>query len=99
MTHAIRIHSYGGPEVLRWETVDVPEPGQGQARVRHTTIGLNFIDTYERTGLYPLQLPAAAVISCLVALPQPDPTPPAPPDWSSNAPHHLRCAAPRVARC
>jgi NADPH2:quinone reductase len=58
MTHAIRIHSYGGPEVLRWETVDVPEPGQGQARVRHTAIGLNFIDTYERTGLYPLQLPA-----------------------------------------
>jgi NADPH2:quinone reductase len=58
MTHAIRIHSYGGPEVLRWETIDVPEPGQGQARVRHTAIGLNFIDTYERTGLYPLQLPA-----------------------------------------
>src|ERR1044071_775806 len=58
MTHATRIHSYGGPEVLRWETIDVPEPGQGQARVRHTAIGLNFIDTYERTGLYPLQLPA-----------------------------------------
>jgi NADPH2:quinone reductase len=58
MTHAIRIHSYGGPEVLRWETIDVPEPGQDQARVRHTAIGLNFIDTYERTGLYPLQLPA-----------------------------------------
>jgi NADPH2:quinone reductase len=58
MTHAVRIHSYGGPEVLRWETIDVPEPGQGQARVRHTAIGLNFIDTYERTGLYPLQLPA-----------------------------------------
>jgi NADPH2:quinone reductase len=58
MTHAIRIHSYGGPEVLRWETVDVPQPGQGQARIRHTAIGLNFIDTYERTGLYPLTLPA-----------------------------------------
>src|SRR4030095_11150403 len=58
MTHAIRIHSYGGPEVLRWETVAVPEPGQGQARVRHTAIGLNFIDTYERTGLYPVALPA-----------------------------------------
>jgi NADPH2:quinone reductase len=58
MTHAIRIHSYGGPEVLRWETIDVPEPGSGQARVRHTAIGLNFIDTYERTGLYPLALPA-----------------------------------------
>src|ERR1044072_2581042 len=58
MTHAVRIHSYGGPEVLRWETIDVPEPGQGQARVRHTASGLNFIDPYERTGLYPLQLPA-----------------------------------------
>src|SRR4029450_10926350 len=58
MTHAIRIHSYGGPEVLRWETVEVGDPGPGQARVRHTAIGLNFIDTYERTGLYPLQLPA-----------------------------------------
>ncbi len=58
MTHAVRIHSYGGPEVLRWEAIDVPEPGRGQVRVRHTAIGLNFIDTYERTGLYPLQLPA-----------------------------------------
>ena len=58
MTHAVRIHSYGGPEVLRWEAVDVPEPGKGQVRVRHTAIGLNFIDTYERTGLYPIQLPA-----------------------------------------
>src|SRR5262245_65850860 len=58
MTHAIRIHSYGGPEVLCWETVDVPEPGPGQARVRHTAIGLNYIDTYHRTGLYPLELPA-----------------------------------------
>jgi NADPH:quinone reductase len=58
MTHAIRIHSYGGPEVLRWEAVDVAEPGAGQVRIRHTAIGLNFIDTYERTGLYPLTLPA-----------------------------------------
>src|SRR5688572_30982059 len=58
MTHAVRIHSYGGPEVLRWEPIDVPEPGHSQVRVRHTAIGLNFIDTYERTGLYPLQLPA-----------------------------------------
>ncbi|HEV8334070.1 MAG TPA: quinone oxidoreductase [Steroidobacteraceae bacterium] len=58
MTHAIRIHSFGGPEVLRWETVDVPEPGAGQVRVRHTAIGLNFIDTYERTGLYVVTLPA-----------------------------------------
>jgi NADPH2:quinone reductase len=58
MTHAVRIHSYGGPEVLRWEAIEVAEPGAGQVRIRHTAIGLNFIDTYERTGLYPLTLPA-----------------------------------------
>jgi len=58
MTHAIRIHEPGGPEVLRWETIEVPDPGPGQVRIRHTAIGLNFIDTYERTGLYPLALPA-----------------------------------------
>lgn len=58
MTHAIRIHSYGGPEVLRWDTLEVPDPGPGQVRIRHTAIGLNFIDTYERTGLYPVALPA-----------------------------------------
>jgi NADPH2:quinone reductase len=58
MTHAIRIHSYGGPEVLRWDTIEVAEPGPGQVRIRHTAIGLNFIDTYERTGLYPVALPA-----------------------------------------
>ncbi len=58
MTHAVRVHSYGGPEVLRWDAIDVPEPGPGQARLRHTAVGLNFIDTYERTGLYPLTLPA-----------------------------------------
>ncbi len=55
---AIRIHQFGGPEVLRWEEVDVPDPGEGEARIRHTAIGLNFIDTYHRTGLYPLDLPA-----------------------------------------
>ncbi|MFC5300004.1 quinone oxidoreductase family protein [Azospira restricta] len=58
MTHAIRFHQTGGPEVLRWETVDVGEPGPGQARVRHAAVGLNFIDTYHRTGLYPLPLPS-----------------------------------------
>ena len=58
MTHAVRIHSYGGPEVLRWDTIEVPDPGPGQVRIRHTAIGLNFIDTYERTGLYPVALPA-----------------------------------------
>lgn len=56
-TNAIRIHEYGGPEVLRYEEVDIAEPAEGEARVRHTAIGLNFIDTYHRTGLYPMDLP------------------------------------------
>ena len=58
MTHAIRIHQTGGPEVLRWEEVEVGPPGPGEVRLRHTAIGLNFIDTYHRSGLYPLPLPA-----------------------------------------
>lgn len=54
MTRAIRIHEHGGPEVLRWEEIDVPAPGAGEIRIRHTAVGLNFIDTYHRTGLYPV---------------------------------------------
>src|SRR5215831_19192021 len=54
MTRAIRIHKTGGPEVLTLETVDVGQPGPGQALVRHKAIGINFIDTYHRSGLYPL---------------------------------------------
>jgi len=57
MTHAIRIHETGGPEVMRWEAVTVGDPGPGQVRVRHTAVGLNFIDVYHRTGLYPQPLP------------------------------------------
>ena len=57
MSQAIRIHRNGGPEVLQWETVDVGEPGPGEVRIRHTAIGLNFIDIYERTGLYQSALP------------------------------------------
>ena len=57
MTQAIRFHETGGPEVLRLETVEVGDPGPGQARVRHTYIALNFIDVYFRTGRYPLSLP------------------------------------------
>ena len=53
MTHAIRIHENGGPEALRWEAVDVPDPGPGEAVIRQTASGLNFIDVYFRTGLYP----------------------------------------------
>lgn len=55
--HAIRIHKFGGPEVLKWEQVEVPDPVQGEVQIRHTAIGLNFIDTYHRTGLYPVHLP------------------------------------------
>ena len=58
-THAVRMHQTGGPEVLRWETVELPPPAAGEVRLRHTAIGLNFIDTYHRSGLYPLALPAA----------------------------------------
>jgi NADPH2:quinone reductase len=57
MTHAIRIESFGGPEVLQWQTVEVPSPGPGEVVLRHTAVGLNFIDVYERTGLYPNKLP------------------------------------------
>jgi NADPH2:quinone reductase len=57
MARAIRIHQTGGPEVLQIEDVEVGAPGPGQARIRQTAIGINYIDTYHRTGLYPLQLP------------------------------------------
>ena len=53
MTQAIRIHQNGGPEVLRWEAVDIPDPGPGEAVIRQTASGLNFIDVYFRIGLYP----------------------------------------------
>jgi NADPH2:quinone reductase len=58
MTKAIRFHERGGPEVLRVEDQAVGRPGPGQARVRHTAIGVNFIDIYHRSGLYPVQLPS-----------------------------------------
>ncbi|HZC38089.1 MAG TPA: quinone oxidoreductase [Sphingomicrobium sp.] len=57
MPHAIRIHQTGGPEVLQWEDVEVGEPGPGQVKLRQEAAGLNFIDVYHRTGLYPQQLP------------------------------------------
>ena len=58
MPHAIRIHQPGGPEAMVYDEVAVGAPGAGQARVRHTAIGVNYIDTYHRSGLYPLPLPA-----------------------------------------
>lgn len=58
MVKAIRIHKHGGPEVLQWEEITLPPPGPGEVRIRNRAIGLNFIDTYFRTGLYPVpQMP------------------------------------------
>lgn len=57
MPYAIRIHENGGPDKLRWEEVDVGKPGPGEVRVRNTAVGLNYIDTYHRSGLYPMPLP------------------------------------------
>ncbi|GGX39145.1 quinone oxidoreductase family protein [Saccharospirillum salsuginis] len=54
MTHAIRIHEPGGPENLRWDEVDIGEPGPGQVRLKQNAVGLNYIDVYMRTGLYPM---------------------------------------------
>lgn len=58
MVQAIRIHQPGGPEAMQWQEIDLPAPGPGQARVRHTAVGLNYIDTYHRSGLYALPLPS-----------------------------------------
>ncbi|HSS64073.1 MAG TPA: quinone oxidoreductase [Gammaproteobacteria bacterium] len=72
MTKAIRIHQTGGPEVLKWEDVQVGDPGEGEIRVRHAAIGLNYIDVYFRSGLYPgpelpfsLGLEAAGVVEAV----------------------------------
>lgn len=60
MAKAVRYHRQGGPEVLQVDEVEVGDPGHGQVRVRHTAIGVNFVDTYQRSGLYPMQLPGVA---------------------------------------
>jgi NADPH2:quinone reductase len=60
MAKAVRFHKIGGPEVLQMEEVQVGEPGPGQARIRHSAIGVNFIDTYQRSGMYPVPLPSGA---------------------------------------
>ena len=73
MTHAIRIHQHGGPEVLKWEAVEVAAPGVGEVRLRQTAVGLNYIDVYQRTGFYPtptpfvLGLEAAGVVEAVGA--------------------------------
>lgn len=58
MAHAIRFAQIGGPDVMRWESTEVGDPGPGEVRVRHEAVGLNFADTYFRTGIYPAALPA-----------------------------------------
>ena len=58
MSFAIRFHQTGGPEVLRWEEVPVGDPAADEVRLRHEAVGLNYIDTYQRSGLYPLPLPS-----------------------------------------
>ncbi|WP_028006674.1 quinone oxidoreductase family protein [Solimonas flava] len=57
-THAIRIHAHGGPEVLQWDALELAAPGPGEVLIRHEAIGLNYIDTYHRSGLYPVALPS-----------------------------------------
>ena len=57
MPHVVRIHQNGGPDQMKWEEVAVAAPGPGEVRVRNTAVGLNYIDTYHRSGLYPMPLP------------------------------------------
>ena len=56
-SHAIRVTETGGPDVLKWQVVEVAEPGPGEVLVTHEAVGLNYIDTYHRTGLNPVELP------------------------------------------
>lgn len=58
MTHAIRIHQTGGPEVMKWEEITVAAPGPAEVQIHHKAVGLNYIDTYHRSGLYPLPMPS-----------------------------------------
>ena len=60
MAKAVRFHKQGGPELMQYEDVQVGDPGPGQVRIRHTAIGVNFVDIYQRSGLYPMQLPQVA---------------------------------------
>ncbi|MDD2737021.1 MAG: quinone oxidoreductase [Desulfuromonadaceae bacterium] len=60
MYKAIRFHKVGGPEVLQWEDVEDVDPGPGEVRIRHETVGVNFVDIYQRSGLYKVPLPAIA---------------------------------------
>jgi len=72
MTKAMRVYEHGGPEVLQWEDIELGDPGEGEVQIKHTAVGLNFIDCYQRSGLYPMDLPitlgaeGAGVIEALV---------------------------------
>ena len=57
MTKAMRVYEHGGPEVLQWEDIELGDPGEGEVQIKHTAVGLNFIDCYQRSGLYPMDLP------------------------------------------
>ena len=59
MVKAVRVHKAGGPDVMVYEDVEIGDPGAGQLRIKHTAIGVNFIDTYMRSGLYPTPTPFA----------------------------------------
>ncbi|MCW2242709.1 quinone oxidoreductase family protein [Azospirillum canadense] len=61
MIRAIRLHRPGGPDALRLETIDLPDPGPGELRIRHLAVGVNYVDVYHRTGLYPLPPPPAVI--------------------------------------
>ena len=67
MAKAIRFHHPGGPEVLRYEDVEVGEPGPGQVRLRHVAVGLNYADIYFRSGTYPVPLPSGLEFSTCTA--------------------------------
>ena len=75
MVKVVRFHEFGGPEVLKIENIDLPEPKANEVLIKNKCIGLNFIDTYHRSGLYPLELPsllgleAAGIMETLVNLP------------------------------
>lgn len=61
MTKAVRLYDHGGPEVFVWEDVDLPAPGPGEVRLKHAAVGLNYIDVYHRTGLYPTGEPPVTI--------------------------------------
>ena len=67
-THAIRIEKTGGPEQMKWTEIDLPAPGKGEVQLKHLAVGLNFIDTYHRTGLYPVPLPTGLGLEASAAV-------------------------------